>query len=137
MNLLLLKFYQKIYIYLLIVFLLHSFILWISTTFFINEIFKTRIFLDYTVGGMFFIKSFDQIFITCICFFKLLLTSEKKNLWHPLYKQWLYKCYKSLRRLHRIRNIRNKHKKRWKTKQLVFYINRWKMQTCINSYWKK
>ena len=29
-----------------------------------------------------------------IYFYKLLLTSEKKNIWHILYKQWLYnKCY--------------------------------------------
>ena len=24
--------------------------------------------------------------MTCICFYKLLLTRENKNIWHPLYK---------------------------------------------------
>ena len=75
---------------LLIAFLLHYFILWISTIFFMNEIFKTQKLSE----GMCFIKSCNQIFMTCICFYKLLLTSENKIIWHLLYKQLLYKCYK-------------------------------------------
>ena len=54
----LLKFYQKENFF-LIAFLLHSFILWISTFFFINEIFKTQ----KLSGGIFFIKNFNQIFM--------------------------------------------------------------------------
>ena len=117
--------------YLLIAFLLYSFILWIVKFFFVNEIFI----IQKLPGGMLFIRSCNQIFMTCSRFYNLLLTSENKNIWHILYKQWLYKCFKILRRLHRMRHRRSKHKKCRKTKQLVFQINRWKMQNCINSYW--
>ena len=41
-------------------------------------------------GGMFSIKSCNQIFMTCAYLYKLLLTRENKNFWHILYKQWLY-----------------------------------------------
>ena len=72
-----LNFFKKIYIFADSVFL-HSLICKSSTLSFINWIFKTQVLL----GGMFLIRSCNQVFMTCICSHKLLnwkVISENKN----------------------------------------------------------
>ena len=78
------------------------------------------------------IKGYNPIFMTR----NLFLWSENKiRVFHT--KQWFSKVIRFLKITPNLTQDWQKTHKSQKDEKLVFQKNRWKMQTCINPYWRK